>query len=1251
MPMLASAPALSDTPMHFKQLSLENGLSQNAVLAMLQDSQGFMWIGTENGLNRYDGNSVVRYFHDPQSEDSLDNDYVWDLAEDAHGNLWLATNSSAPQRWLRAENRFVSVPLDDIPDQSGSGISSIETAPNGGIWIGTTENGVYIADVSGGGDPVLRRLDSRAGVLQSAVKSIQFDAQGTAFISTEDGLLRYDSGSLRQLAPVRLSQSQQPNRIQAGQVKEVVVTDPVAGIWIASRSKGLFLYRQINPNTEPELVRDYTDQLKGSVAQTVFRDSAGRIWVGTQGGLLLFDRQTDRFTRYTHDPATPSSLGSNYVLSIYEDRAGLIWVGTRGAGTSRWNPRSWSLGEVTHPILDGAVINAFAPQPDGQTWIGTIGSGLVLHDENTGAFTRFSRSNGFADLGDQRIMSLLSAANGDLWIGTFAGGLYRYSFSDGQLQNFRRGESPDSIGANGIMSLHQSADGMIWAGTFGGGMAMVDPGSSTVTRYEYRPDDPAAVPSSRVTAFADADDSVAGLWVGTLHGGLAYLDRQSGRFTRINAAGTGLQDGTIYALFGKIDGVVWAGTAGGGLVKLRGQPSSLQTEAWSTPQGLSSNVIYGIQPDQAGQLWLSSNDGLMRFDPETSTVERFQRVQGLHGDEFNFNAHARRADGKLYFGGSGGFNAFAPEAVARNMTPPQIALTSFELFNQPARTDAPYPQLESLTLNHAADVITFEFAALDFSSPAANQYSYQLDGFDRMWSVPSTRQRATYTNLDSGNYTFRVRAANSDGVWTTADQELRVAVRVTPPPWGTWWAYLLYTLAVGGLTWAFIRSRIRRAEAAARMRQLTFYDRTTGLPNRELFEQRLTHAMTDSKPGDDRLTVLCLQAFGLRKAIDALGYQTANSAMTTLAARISQVLMSEQVGIGDAGLARIGDQTFVMLLQSDNATTNSMRIGDALIDIASHPINTPAQDVTLSPAVGIAARSRSITNAEQFINNAVLAATEAREQPNGIALYSDVMSAAAKDHIALERDLAEALEKNTLALYVQPKYDTDDKLVGGEALLRWHHSTRGWISPEEFVAVAEQSRLARTLNNWVVQQAVSIIADWKARNRVVVPLAINVSSQEYVSANIVDLLSEHTTAAGIEPHLIEVEITESVLLSDLEAVEACLATLHDRGHAISLDDFGTGYSSMQYLQRLSIDKIKIDRSFVDQVESQPDQAAICQAIIALAKALSMRTVAEGVENRQQLQALTQMGCDEFQGYHYSPAVPAAEFAKLLERKS
>ena len=1244
--VLALAPM---SPMYFEHLTLEDGLSQNTVLKTLQDSQGFIWLATENGLNRYDGVAVKRYLRDPQTTGTLGDDYIWDLSEDSDGNLWIASNAGGLHQWVRQEDRFHLIELASVAGTSPTSITSVETAPNGQIWVGTLDHGLFVLTPQDGPFDQWSTPPKQLVLSSSTVKSIRFDERGVAFVGTDRALEVLNSSDFSVIQ--KLLESNEESDGDGAYIKFSVATDGNE-VWVASQHLGLRRVSGLFDDSSNIQIDDFSTSLDGAPAHTALRDSKGNVWIGTHKGLLRFNRKKQAFERFRHDASDPSSLGSDYVVSLFEDDAGLLWVGTRGAGVSRWNPRTWSLGADTPDIRSGAGSNAFEPAGDGLTWIGTISAGLVLHDESTGAYTRFTRSNGFVELNDQRIMSLLQSADGDLWIGTWSGGLHRYNFDTRSLSTFQHAaDDPNTLGANGIMSLHQSPDGVVWVGTFGGGMASIQPDTGAVQRFAYRDNDSASVPGRQVTAVEDGDAAGESLWIGTLQGGLARLDRQTGSIQRLENDPDGIGRSPIYALHRDAQDHLWIGTAGRGLVRLSGWPESPSYTAWSTPQGFSSNVIYGIQPDDTGNLWLSSNDGLMRFNPSAETVEVFHRSHGLHSDEFNFNAHARGPDGTLYFGGSGGYNAFQPTAVKRNLTPPKVALTSFELFNEPADTPVPYPVLSSIDLAHTDDVITFEFAALDYAAPENNQYSYRLDGFDRDWSGPTHRRRATYTNLDSGEYTFRVRASNGDGTWTGPDEELQIRVAVQPAPWASWWAYCLYLLLFGGVVYGYIRWRIRRAEAAARVRQLTFYDRTTGLPNRDLFEQRLGLAMRLAAAGRDELVVLCLRANALREIGEILGYQVPDSVMTQLASRVSQCLSAQQVAVGDTGLARISDEAFVILLQTDNATVTGMRIGQALNQAAEEPIPTAAHAITVETSVGIATYYDATLLVDDLINFALLAASEARQSGVGVAVYDDAMSDRARDRVALERELAAAIENNELELYVQPKYSGDDVLIGGEALLRWNHPSRGSIPPTEFVAIAEQGRLIGQLNRWVIDSACRIVADWHQAGLVPVTLAVNVSAQEYVSGHIVDLVTDGTDTHCIDPSLIEVEITESVLMRDLEPVERCLARLRERGHTVALDDFGTGYSSLKYLQRLPIDKVKIDRSFVSRTESHADQAAICRAIVVLADSLGMLTVAEGVERVEQRDILLAMGCDEFQGFLYSRAVPASEFAAWLKPAS
>jgi signal transduction histidine kinase/CheY-like chemotaxis protein/streptogramin lyase len=562
------------------------------------------------------------------------------------------------------------------------------------------------------------------------------------------------------------------------------------------------------------------------------------LWVATADGLNLFDRASETFVRYGNEPDNPQSLRDSDVLSLYQDRGGVLWVGTRGGGASHWNPRSWLLGHYRSDAFRATQVNSFADDGTGKVWVGTI-SGLVEIDtRNRSERHGGAGRDGSVPLSDDRVMSLLFDHKGELWIGTMTGGLNRLDPATGALQVYRStAEDAATLPANGVMALYEGRDGTLWVGTFGGGLASLDRASGRVTRYPYGAADSSSLSSSRASAIVE--DALGNLWIGTERGGLNLLDRKTGRFyhyRRDDRDPSSLSDDTIYALHVDGHGELWVGTAGGGLDRVIGssaQPTGVRFENQSGLAGMPSQVVYGIESDGEDRLWLSTNNGLARFDPRSRAIKVFHQVHGLQGEEFNFNAHYRAADGTLFFGGDNGFNAFSPDVVTSNAPPPRIVLTTAAKLNRAvAPQELPGPN-RPLALAYDDKLVTLDFAALDFTSPANNHYAYRLEGFDAGWVDAGTSHRATYTNLDAGDYVFKVRAANADGVW--AEQALSIPLHVAPAPWKTPAAYALY-LAVAVLILGYLW-RLQRLRRERELRYSQDLEHTVQVRTRELEER------------------------------------------------------------------------------------------------------------------------------------------------------------------------------------------------------------------------------------------------------------------------------------------------------------------------------------------------------------------------------------------------------------------------------
>ena len=847
-----AAIARAEPPMIFQHLGSPEGLPQNTVMASLQDSQGFMWIATEDGLVRYDGYENHRYAHEAGNADSLASNYIWGLAEDSHGDLWLAIKNSGFARWNRRTDRFTSFrhdPARPVASLSSDAVRQLLVDRRGHVWLATTGGGLNDFDPATGTFKYYRHDATRPDSLSSDVVTALWQTpSGELWVGTDDGLNRYQPKSnsfVQYRHDEKNPRSLSSNRVAA------IRSDRTGRLWIGTFTGGVSLLDAAsNGFTNYRHDAKRARSLPNDEVRAVLEDGAGRIWIGTAAGLALFDARSGNFAVSTHSPSEPTSLRDNYVMSLFEDRAHLLWVGTRAGGVSRWDPRTWLLGHQKPEWIGDSYVMSFAEDADGGLWVGTLGAGLRRRDAagNWTPLANIQRSG--APLADRRIMALLHDHLGNLWIGTMAGGLSRLS-SAGDLTTWRAvAGKPQSLPADGVMALFEDRAGRIWIGTFGGGVSILQPRSGQFQNIAYDPKAPQSLGSPRATAIAE--DHNGNFWIGTDGGGLNIVRSDGtivGGFRPQRDELASLGSDTVYALHVDVRGRIWIGTEGGGLNRVVGSssaPESVRFEHISQNEGLSSNVIYGIQSDHKGRLWLSGNAGLIRYDPDADSIRTFHREQGLQGDEFNFGAHFRTRHGEILFGGPNGFNSVDPAHLEERAPAHGVTLTGVQVMNKPAVVATPYPLLAELRLGHRDAVVSFDFASLDYANPDKTRYLYQLRGFDKEPVELRHGHSVSYTNLDAGHYTLEVSAANSDGTWST--QPLRLPINVDAAPWRSGVAYLLYSLAIVMLLWSWYRAQQRKlAQAAESSRRLEAQvaARTHDLTERNLELDRVSRTKSD----------------------------------------------------------------------------------------------------------------------------------------------------------------------------------------------------------------------------------------------------------------------------------------------------------------------------------------------------------------------------------------------------------------------
>lgn len=827
---LVHAPRLAaqSSDIRFDRISVAQGLSHFSITAIVQDHQGFLWFGTEDGLNKYDGHSFTVYRPDPADSRSLPNPTVTDLHVDQHGHLWVGTMDGLC-RYDPDSNHFVRYhhAADDPNSLPADGIHGISEDRTGMLWIGTSVALSAYDEKKGRFEHYFPAATMGASP-ENDVRSICTDRSGELWVGTAAGLLRFD--------PAKKTFSPYPHQTGASadpieKAISQIATDGRGDIWLATGA-GLQRYDRQAGKVVRCQDSQYSYPFKIDIIFALYTDSKGMLWIGTyHSGLFRYDPNTERFVRYMHEPNNPSSLDRNRVHAIYEDRSGVLWVGTYRGGLNRYDRRQDVFER--YPI-DGAVHAVLLDQRS-DLWLGTFGNGLFRLEQKKGQ--QHQRRTHYlhdptnpASLGNNEVLALLEDRNGEIWIGT-GSGLNRY---DAQRNEFVRYEhapmDPAIVGHRTVKVIYEDRQGELWIGTHGSGLGRLDRRRKSLACYRNDPENPRSLSKNEVWAITE--DIQGDLWIGTFGGGLNRYDREIDAFVHyLGDSGNpdDLSGSIVYSVYADPRGPLWIGTFLGGLNRL--DPKTGVFTHYMERDGLPDNFVKGILPDDHGNLWLSTDKGLCRFatagthgaDLRALTLKNYNQRDGLHGDVFLSGGYHRGRDGRIYFGGEGGVTAFYPDSLQTRPCTAPVVLTSFRVFDQPLQLPRSLISTQEILLSYEQNFFSFEMAVLDYSMPERNQYAYILEGFDRDWQYTGTRRYASYTNVTPGRYTLRIKGANSDGVWN--DNGVAIRITITPPFWKTWWFTALFGttffVAIGGtLRYIEIRKLRERLRAAEKQQAL-----------------------------------------------------------------------------------------------------------------------------------------------------------------------------------------------------------------------------------------------------------------------------------------------------------------------------------------------------------------------------------------------------------------------------------------------
>jgi len=847
--------------LEFERYSVEQGLSHNSVNSMLQDTRGFLWVGTRNGLNRFDGYEFTVFKDDPLDSSSLSDDYIFTLQEDHEGNIWAATWTGGVNKLERTSGRFVRYQHDsnNPASMSTNWIQTLYCDREGTIWVGTLGGGLNRYDPQSKSFIHYKHdsLESKS-ISGDYVSCIFEDSRGALWVGVwHGGLNRFDRTSGR-FVHYR-HRRDNPKSLSSDEVSSIG-EDRDGVLWIGTQGGGL---NRFNRDREEftRLSHDPRDpnSLSGNNTSVIFRDRSGTMWFGNDiSGLdkLVTVGKQQRFIHFVHNPSNPASLSSSDIRAITQDKTGNLWIGT-GSGLNKVRRAEIDLQSYTGLLRpEGEIIVSMCEDQSRRVWCGSNAGNVYLVD-TVDMQMRLSRRLPFGSAGEQRAdcSALLVGRDGTLWVATHGAGIY--SFKTGSILpvNFRYpGHASSPPLENIVHSISETNDGNLFLGTEAGAVT-----------FDVRKKQFASVFPGYATTIQKAKQG--GWWLKTLNNGLILIDESwkiLHEFRHDLSNPRSLSSNRVVWVCEDQAGSVWVGTHGGGLNSLiRG---SDEFTHFSLKEGLCDDVIYGILEESDGRLWLSTEKGLCRFDPRTRTCRTFTINDGLPSNQFEWNGFLKRSDAQFFYSTANGVISFNPRRATRAAVVPPVVLTSFTALHKPVSFDRQISDVQHIVITFRENVFSFQFAVLDLTDPDRNEYAYILEGFDKEWTSAGTRRFIAYTNLDPGTYRLRVKGSGSDGVWNDAGAVIQLTI--TPPFWLTWWFIGLVAAGLVATMLSLYNWRIRKLLEVERTRDTIARDLhddiASTLGSVALYSESLKGKLKNPPPGTkeliDRISALSLDA-------------------------------------------------------------------------------------------------------------------------------------------------------------------------------------------------------------------------------------------------------------------------------------------------------------------------------------------------------------------------------------------------------
>lgn len=779
----------------FRKFSEDNLISYQIVGSITQDKDGFIWFGSQDGLHRYDGHNLRSYHYNNADKNSISSDAITQVLVDSNGGVWVGTRGGGLNYLKHGKDEFQHINAKSTDIQvTDNNITALIEDNQGKLWV-ATQNGLNILSFDQAQwqiKQIKHQAEKTNSLTNNNIQTLIQLPNGEIWAGTRGGginVFDIDGEFIRSFTPGRTEIDK-----NSGKLVQILTTDREGNVWIGTAAGGLIKFDHIS-NEYLHFKFDENDltSIASNTVEAIMEDSQGRLWVGTDKGLSVYDKKSNRFTRFNHKVNDQYSLANDIVLTFFEDSNNIIWIGTF-SGVNFFDPNTTNFKQYSsgrYSELKNNHISGFS-QYDGQSLlISTYKGGIYQLDlmEDTLKELNFSDS-----IKGTSITKLFSDEQ-FLWVGTRSSGLFKINRVSKEVTHFKHDpKNKSSISANSVTDIVRDSHDNLWISTFHEGINRLNP-NGTFTSFTPTENGDDQGPSSQHIVQI-VPDHQGYLWLATYGGGINRFDTSSKTFVHIKH-----QEGVINSLSSNIAWIMylddsqnlWVGTQGTGLNFLSKdnlENSNFSFKRLSLKQGMNTRTVYAISQDSRGDIWFSTNKGVSRYSPRYESFKHFDTTHGLLDMEYNHGVVYRTPDKTLYFGSPKGFNSIESENVLDSRPAPQVRMTNILKLNEPMVFESALSQVNNLEFKHDDQIISFEYVGLDYIDPSSTKYRYRLQGFDNQWINAGALNRATYTNLPAGDYSFEVIAGNNDNVWS--DPGLQLSFSVHPAPWNTWYAYLLY---------------------------------------------------------------------------------------------------------------------------------------------------------------------------------------------------------------------------------------------------------------------------------------------------------------------------------------------------------------------------------------------------------------------------------------------------------------------------